>query len=184
MLRKPITQVFIFFGLAVAVGSALYFEDIKQTVSRPVVSNPDQAESYLFNTQIITIDETGQVSQMVETPSTVQSRLTRETQIMLPKISLYQNQQVIWRVSAKNAIVSNDAATMALHDNVVLQRTNDDTRLTSNELHYHVPTRVATSKSSIEVKSNDVQITANGLSFDLSKENYQLQNKVIATYAR
>lgn len=184
MLRKPITQVFIFFGLAVAVGSTLYFEDIKQTVSRPAMNNPDQAESYLFNTQIITIDETGKVSQIVETPSTVQSRLTHETRVMQPQISLYQDQQVSWQVSADNATISADTEIMTLHGNVVLQRADDKTRLTTNELSYHAPTQVATSNSGIEVTSEDTQMTANGLSFDLSKEKYQLQNKVIATYAR
>jgi LPS export ABC transporter protein LptC len=183
MLRKPITQITMGVAIAIAVASSLYFEDIKQTVS-PVVDTADQAETYLFETEIISLNENGEISQIVTTPSTVQSRNSKQTQIIKPQVSLYRENQLAWQVSADSALVSDDNREMSLRDNVILINPNNNTVLRTDELNYYTASQIATSNSPISVNTNDASMTANGIRFNLAKGYYELKNRVTANYAR
>ena len=184
MLRKPITQIFIGLAIAVAVGSSLYVDDIVQTVAPPALDNPDQAETYLFDTQIVSLDNNGHISQIIETPSTVQGRESKQTRIVKPRVSLYKEQQLAWQVSADTAMISADATVMSLQDNVLLINPNNNTQVRTDELNYNTQTQVASSNSRITVDASDAKMTANGLRFKLADGYYQLKNKVTANYAR
>lgn len=184
MLRKPITQITIGVAIAVAVASSLYFEDIKQTVAPVALESPDQAETYLFDTEIISLNEAGEISQIVSTPSTVQTRDSKQTQIIKPQVSLYRDNQLAWRVSADTATVTADNTEMSLRDNVLLINPNNNTELRTDELNYDTVSQIATSNSPISVDTNDADMTANGLRFNLAKGYYELKNRVTANYAR
>jgi LPS export ABC transporter protein LptC len=184
MLRKPITQIIIGLSVAVAVGSSLFFEDIKHTVKPPSVNNPDQAETYLFNTEIVSLNEAGQISQIIVTPSTVQGRYTKETRIIKPQISLFKDSTLAWQISADTASISSDTSEMSLQDNVFLVNPNNNTQLRTDELNYNTLRQIATSESPITVEANGAKMTANGLRFNLADGYYQLNNKVTAHYDR
>lgn len=184
MLRKPLTQVILFTSLAIAVASSLFFEEIKHTVRPEQTTNPEQAETYLFDTQITSLDETGAISQIIEAPSTVQVRETKVTNILKPKISLFKNNTLTWTASSDNATISADSQTMSLRDNVELTNPNHNTQLLTEQLDFDSAKQIATSKSPIVVNTKEADMTANGLQFNLADGHYQLKNKVIANYAR
>lgn len=184
MLRKPITQIILGLSVAVAIGSSIFFEDIKHTVKAPSVDNPDQAETYLFDTEIVSLNEAGQISQIILTPSTVQGRDTKQTRIIKPQISLFKDNALAWQVSADTANISADTSEMSLRDNVLLVNPDNNTQLRTDELNYDSYRQVATSESPITVEANGARMTANGLRFNLADGYYQLNNKVTAHYAR
>jgi LPS export ABC transporter protein LptC len=184
MLRNPITQIFIGVGIAIAVGSSLYFEDIKQTAEKSQIDRSDMAEMYLFDTEIITLNELGEVSQVITTPSTVQHSNSKQTHIINPQVNLYQNDKLTWQVRADNAIVSADNNEMSLRDNVQLFNPENNTQLRTHELIYNTSSQIATSNSKITVLTSDANMTANGLRFKLAEGYYELKNRVTANYAR
>ncbi|HSG61150.1 MAG TPA: LPS export ABC transporter periplasmic protein LptC [Pseudomonadales bacterium] len=184
MLRKPVTQIILGLAIAIAVGSSVYFEDIKQTVKPPKQDNPDQAETYLFDTEIVSLNDAGQVSQIIVTPSTVQGRESKQTQVIKPQISLYKDNALAWQVSADTATISADASEMSLLANVLLVNPSNNTQVRTDELHYNTARQVATSNSKITVEASGASMTANGLRFKLADGYYQLHNKVTANYVR
>ncbi len=184
MLRKPITQIFIGLAIVAAMGSSFYVDDIVQKVAPPSIDNPDQADTYLFDTQIMSLDNNGHITQIIETPSTVQAYDSKQTRIVKPQVSLFKDQQLAWQVSADTAIISADTTVMSLQDNVLLLNPNNNTQVLTDELNYNTKTQVASSNSPITVESSDAKMTANGLRFKLADGYYQLKNKVTAHYAR
>ncbi len=146
----------------------------------------DTKDAFMTEVHYISYNKEGQWESSFYTPHIDQYDRKGITLLQHPTLHAVGEENLTWKMTAKRAISYRRTETVALKDDVVIERinhkNNETTRMETTEMTLHPQERYLKTKAPVTIKQPNGTIEAIGLTADLKTGDIQLPSNTKGTY--
>lgn len=149
---------------------------------QPTTMQAESPDAYLQDITIKTYSDSGDLVTSTKAESSQHYPRQAVTIITQPVIFYRTKDNTEWQVFADRGLREDKSEDLSLIGGVKAERQHDKLRLLTEELHWHSDTRVASSRSKINIHQEHNVLHSQGFKANLEQQIYELPNNVKATY--
>lgn len=149
---------------------------------QPTTMQAESPDAYLQDITIKTYSDSGNLVTSTKAESSQHYPRQAVTIIAQPVIFYRTKDNTEWQVFADRGLREDKSEDLSLIGGVKAERQHDKLRLLTEELHWHSDTRVASSRSKINIYQEHNVLHSQGFKANLEQQIYELPNNVKATY--
>lgn len=173
-------------GVLLALGVAGYYWGFAQGDSSALTGAADKQPDYeVSRVYSLETDASGNVLRRIEAEAVVHFPAPHsQAEVSQPKVTLYENGQPQWQVTADSALSRDNEKTIDLRSNVVGQRIGSGSPL---KVETHLLTvspeqETFSTKAKVKISSPQATVQSTGLDANLKNQSLQLHSQVRGTY--
>ncbi|GGY58057.1 hypothetical protein GCM10011297_33420 [Bacterioplanes sanyensis] len=170
----------LIFGLALLAVDR-YTASWSQSSNERNANEPDYYGDSLVSQRF---DHTGQRVQTLQADSSVHYPQTRHTEFTAPDITALDQQNVTWRIQARQGQLKDDDNQLTLEQSVEIRTLDspDPIIITTERLHYDIDNQIAHTDEFVRIDHNRIQLTATGMTLDLQRQRMSFHQEVNTRY--
>lgn len=187
MTRLRTILLLVLISLMVTLSVQLTEQFSTQTISQSGTGKTRDVDYSIKDFNLTTMDPGGQTQYHLSAANMLHYQESDETSLEKLNIDLFRAPRTHWNIQSSKGSVAPHGKSVELTGNVIIKRAEPTTKnplvITTSTLHIDVEKNIVSTKATIKLRGNGINIQSKGLRANMNKQTIHLLAKVRGTYA-